>query len=158
MAKMLAASFKSFTLLHVPRDQNERADLLFNLANHDKAKYAIKEVHDEVCRTYIGGQKLASKVAKADYYWLTLKRDCTEFIKKLEEVKGRWAEELPQVLWSYHTTPPHSTTQETPFRLMFEIDAVILIEIDELSPRAIFFQPAQNEEEIRANLDLLQEV
>ncbi|RDX77143.1 hypothetical protein CR513_42784, partial [Mucuna pruriens] len=29
---------------------------------------------------------------------------------------GRWVEELPQVLWSFHTTP-HSTTQETPFRL-----------------------------------------
>ncbi|RDX76937.1 Pol polyprotein, partial [Mucuna pruriens] len=28
--------------------------------------------------------------------------------RRLEEAKGRWAEELPQVLWSYHTTP-HST-------------------------------------------------
>ncbi|RDX96223.1 hypothetical protein CR513_21144, partial [Mucuna pruriens] len=58
----------------------------------------------------------------------------------LEEAKGRWVEELPQVLWLYHTTP-HSTTQETPFQLTFDIKAVIL-----------------NKEEIQANLDLLQEV
>ncbi|RDX88248.1 hypothetical protein CR513_30186, partial [Mucuna pruriens] len=25
--------------------------------------------------------------------------------RRLEEAKGRWVEELPQVLWSYHTTP-----------------------------------------------------
>ncbi|RDX67131.1 hypothetical protein CR513_54023, partial [Mucuna pruriens] len=41
--------------------------------------------------------------------------------RRLEEAKGRWAQELPQVLWSYHTTP-HSTTQETPFRLTFGTD------------------------------------
>ncbi|RDX76167.1 hypothetical protein CR513_43871, partial [Mucuna pruriens] len=36
--------------------------------------------------------------------------------RRLEEAKGRWVEELPQVLWSYHITP-HSTTQETRFCL-----------------------------------------
>ncbi|RDX89876.1 hypothetical protein CR513_28333, partial [Mucuna pruriens] len=60
--------------------------------------------------------------------------------RRLEEAKGRRVEELPQVLWSYHTIP-HSTTQETPFRLMFKMDAVI-----------------SNKEEIRADLDLPQEV
>ncbi|RDY06989.1 hypothetical protein CR513_08961, partial [Mucuna pruriens] len=38
----------------------------------------------------------------------------------------RWAEELPQVLWSYHTTP-HSSTNKTPFRLTFGTEAVIPI-------------------------------
>ncbi|RDY14054.1 Tf2-9, partial [Mucuna pruriens] len=50
--------------------------------------------------------------------------------KRLEEAKGRWAEELPHVLWSYHTTP-HSTTNETPFRLTFRTEAVIPVEIGE---------------------------
>ncbi|RDX66974.1 hypothetical protein CR513_54197, partial [Mucuna pruriens] len=58
--------------------------------------------------------------------------------RRLEEAKGRWVEELSQVLWSYHTTP-HSTTQETPFWLMFRTDAMVSIEIREPSPRAIFF-------------------
>ncbi|RDX84705.1 Gypsy retrotransposon integrase-like protein 1, partial [Mucuna pruriens] len=77
--------------------------------------------------------------------------------KRLEEAKGLWAEELAQVLWSYHTTPD-LTTQETPFRLTFDTNTMIPIEIEKPYSRAIFFQPAQNEEEKRANLDLLQEV
>ncbi|RDY04866.1 Tf2-11, partial [Mucuna pruriens] len=76
--------------------------------------------------------------------------------KRLEEAKGRWAEELPQVLWSYHTTP-HSTTNETPFRLTFGTEAMIPVEIGEPSPRTALFEPSRNEEELRANLDLIQE-
>ncbi|RDX81363.1 Tf2-11, partial [Mucuna pruriens] len=77
--------------------------------------------------------------------------------RRLEEAKGRWAKELPQVIWSYHTTP-HSTTGETPFRLTYGSDAMIPVEIGEPSPRTTLFEPTANEEELRANLDLLQEV
>ncbi|RDY13818.1 Tf2-9, partial [Mucuna pruriens] len=76
--------------------------------------------------------------------------------RRLEEAKGRWAEELPQVLWSYHTTL-HSSTNETPFRLTFGTEAVIPVEIGEPSPQTTLFRPAENEDEIRVNLDLLQE-
>ncbi|RDX92201.1 hypothetical protein CR513_25714, partial [Mucuna pruriens] len=41
----------------------------------------MKEVYKGVCGTHIGGQALASKVPRVGYYWLTLKRDCTEFVK-----------------------------------------------------------------------------
>ncbi|RDX98563.1 Tf2-9, partial [Mucuna pruriens] len=74
--------------------------------------------------------------------------------RRLEEAKGRWAEELPQVLWSYHTTP-HSTTGETPFRLTYGSEVVIPVEIGEPSPRTALFEPTANEDELRANLDLL---
>ncbi|RDX78898.1 Tf2-6, partial [Mucuna pruriens] len=67
------------------------------------------------------------------------------------------AEELPQVLSSYHTTP-HSTTNEIPFRLTFGTEAVISVEIGESSPRTTLFEPGENEEELRANLDMLQVV
>ncbi|RDX83556.1 Tf2-11, partial [Mucuna pruriens] len=77
--------------------------------------------------------------------------------RRLEEAKGRWVEELPQVIWSYHTTP-HSTTGETPFRLTYGSDAVIPVEIEEPSPRTALFEPTANEDELRANLDLLQEI
>ncbi|RDX84457.1 Tf2-6, partial [Mucuna pruriens] len=77
--------------------------------------------------------------------------------RRLEEAKGRWVEELPQVIWSYHTTP-HSTTGEIPFRLTYGSEAMIPVEIGEPSPRTALFEPTANEEELRANLDLLQEV
>ena len=37
---------------------------------------------------------------------------------KLEDLKGKWAEYLPEVLWAYRTTRK-SATQETPFSLPF---------------------------------------
>ncbi|RDX62869.1 hypothetical protein CR513_58761, partial [Mucuna pruriens] len=71
--------------------------------------------------------------------------------------KGWWAKELPQVLWSYHTTP-HSTTNETLFRLTIGTEVVIPVEVREPSPRTALFEPSGNEEELRTNLDMLQEI
>ncbi|RDY03004.1 hypothetical protein CR513_13466, partial [Mucuna pruriens] len=48
-------------------------------------------------------------------------------------------------------------TQETPFRIIFGVDAMILVKIEEPFPRTTFFQPTNNEEELRVNLDLLYE-
>ncbi|RDX77401.1 Retrovirus-related Pol polyprotein from transposon 17.6, partial [Mucuna pruriens] len=359
-AAAMAFAFEKFTLIHVPRDQNERVDLLAKLASTQRrgqhksviresltnptvnrqevgtvekgntwmtpfikylvedhlpedaqqarrimkeapryvmvgqslyrrgflfpllkcvdagaTKYVIREVHEGICGTHVGSRALASKIARAGYYWPTLKRDCVEYVRKcdkcqrfaeapkapaerlhsfvspwpfnkwgvdilgpflvapgqlkflvvavdyftkwvevepvgtitaervkrflwrkivccfglsaeilftsvehpqsngqaeaankvilrglrkrLEEAKGRWAEELPQVLWSYHTTP-HFTTNETPFRLTFGIEAMIPVEIGVPSPRTALHRPAENKEELRANLDMLQEV
>ncbi|RDX94353.1 Pro-Pol polyprotein, partial [Mucuna pruriens] len=245
---------------------------LLRCLEEEESAYVIKEVHEGICGTHIGGRALASKIARAGYYWPTLKRDCMEYVKKcdkcqrfaeghkappenlhpvtspwpffkwgidilgpfppapgqikflivaveystkfgvpdeivsdngtqfaskgtaefckelrikqvftsvehpqsndqaevankvilrglrrrLEEAKGRWAEELPQVLWSYHTTL-HSTTNETPFPLTFGTEAMIPVKIGEPSPRTTLFEPSRNEEELRANLDLVQE-
>ncbi|RDX66872.1 Gypsy retrotransposon integrase-like protein 1, partial [Mucuna pruriens] len=287
-ARKMASTFESFTLVHVPRDHNEQANLLAKLAstqrrqqksviheslhsptvnqpevgcvdgkdtrrgfalpllkcvNESESEYVIKEVHEGICGTHIGGQALASKIARVGYYWPTMRNDCIDFVKRcdkcqrfaedhkapperlhsimapwpfhkwgidilgpfliapgqlkflivtvdyftkwveaepvatisaeraeaankvilrgirkhLEEAKGRWADELSQVLWSYHTTP-HSTTGETPFHLTYGTEVVIPVEIGEPSPRMTFFELGNNEEELRANLDLLQEV
>ena len=47
--------------------------------------------------------------------------------KRLDDVKGRWVEELPHVLWTYQTTPRRST-RETPFSMSYGAEAVIPIE------------------------------
>ncbi|XP_015970312.1 uncharacterized protein LOC107493776 [Arachis duranensis] len=56
--------------------------------------------------------------------------------RRLQDANGAWAEELPQVLWAYQTTP-HSTTKESPFRLVYGMEAMILVEIEEGSPRVV---------------------
>ncbi|XP_072060296.1 uncharacterized protein [Arachis hypogaea] len=53
--------------------------------------------------------------------------------KRLEQKKGAWADELASVLWSYRTTL-QSSTRETPFRLSCGVDAMIPVEVRELSP------------------------
>ena len=47
---------------------------------------------------------------------------------KLEDLKGKWVEYLPEVLWAYRTTRK-SATQETPFALAFGTKAVAAVEI-----------------------------
>ncbi|RDX60859.1 Gypsy retrotransposon integrase-like protein 1, partial [Mucuna pruriens] len=190
----MASSFDSFVLLHVPRDQNERANILEKLAStqkrgqqrtviHEKlstptidqpkvlymesrttwmtpifkylqdgetlddsreaqkvmkevakytligqylyirgfsfpllrcleneeSAYVIREVHEGVCGTHIGGRALASKIARTGYYWPTLRKDCMEYVKKCDKCQ-KFAEG--------HKAPPerlHRVTSPWPF-------------------------------------------
>ena len=38
--------------------------------------------------------------------------------KRLDGAKGKWVEELPNILWAYQRTPKRSTG-ENPFSLMY---------------------------------------
>nr|XP_016505827.1 PREDICTED: uncharacterized protein LOC107823656 [Nicotiana tabacum] len=76
--------------------------------------------------------------------------------KRLEESKGKWPEVLPGVLWAYRTTTKTSTS-ETPFSLVYEAEALIPVEIGEPSTRYTHATEAANEEEMRVNLDLIEE-
>ena len=56
-------------------------------------------------------------------------RSLLKIIKtQLEGAKGAWSEELPNVLWAYRTTI-RVPIGETPFRLTFGTEAVILVEV-----------------------------
>jgi len=77
--------------------------------------------------------------------------------RRLEKAKGSWAEEVPRIVWAYHTTE-QSGTHETPFSLVYGCDAMIPVEIQESSPRFQNFVAEDSNEERRLNLDLLEEV
>ena len=47
---------------------------------------------------------------------------------KLEDLKGKWVEYLPEVLWAYRTTQK-SATRETPFSLAFGTEVVAPVEV-----------------------------
>ena len=76
---------------------------------------------------------------------------------KLDDAKGAWPEELPNVLWAYRTTA-RTPTGETPFRLTYGTEAVILIEVGVTSTRRSAFSEEGNDDELRINLDCLDEV
>ena len=76
--------------------------------------------------------------------------------KRLEGAKGRWAVDLPNILWAYHTTPRRSTG-ETPFALMYSAKAVTPAEINLCSARVTELAPIQNDELMVKRLDLLEE-
>ena len=75
---------------------------------------------------------------------------------KLEDLKGKWVEYFPEVLWAYRTTQK-SATQETPFALAFGTEAVALVEVGLKSPRIALAVVEHNDEALRLNLDILDE-
>ena len=76
---------------------------------------------------------------------------------QLKGAKGIWPKELPSVLWAYRMTA-RTPTGETPFRLTYGNEAVILVEIGLTSYRVDNHNEARNEEGIRLQLDLVDEV
>ena len=61
------------------------------------------------------------------------------------------------MLWLYHTTP-QTSTRETPFALVYGIDAMIPIEVMENTGRVRLFDEEISEAGLRANLDVIDEV
>lgn len=76
--------------------------------------------------------------------------------KKLDDRKGRWADELPGVLWSLKTTEKEAMGY-TPFHLVNGSEALLLVETTIGSIRSKHFQGNENEKALRASLDFLDE-
>ena len=76
---------------------------------------------------------------------------------RLDDAKGAWPEELPNVLCAYRTTA-RTLTGETPFRLTYGTKAVIPVEVGVTSIRRGTFSEGLNDDELRLNLDFLDEV
>ncbi|XP_050207633.1 uncharacterized protein LOC126657052 [Mercurialis annua] len=76
--------------------------------------------------------------------------------KRLDDLKGRWIDELYKVIWAYRTTP-RKATGETPFSLVYGTEAVLPVEIGMPSLRVQVFDEEKNEESMRLCLDLLEE-
>ena len=72
----------------------------------------------------------------------------------LKKVKGRWANELPRVLWSYWTTT-WTSTGETPFLLAYGTKAVIPTETSIPTARYDWNTEEQNWEELNHELDII---
>lgn len=70
---------------------------------------------------------------------------------QLNRAKGAWLEELHHVLWAYGTMQ-RVLTDEIPFNLAFETEAVILLELGLPSFRVENFNVDNNSEYLRANL------
>ncbi|XP_074342312.1 uncharacterized protein LOC141679825 [Apium graveolens] len=77
--------------------------------------------------------------------------------KRLKESKSKWPEELPSVLWSYRISS-RTSTGDTPFKLAYGTEAMLPIEVGSPSHRAINFDEVANEEGLRTNIELIDEV
>lgn len=64
--------------------------------------------------------------------------------KKIDEKKGAWAEEIPDIIWSYKTIHKEATG-ETPFRMAYEAKGMIPPKVQ------IFSQWLEHSDEERNN-------
>nr|GEX29398.1 reverse transcriptase domain-containing protein [Tanacetum cinerariifolium] len=229
-AKKYASGFKSFSIKNIPRNMNQKADVLSKLAsvafNHlmKEANYVIREIHMESCGIHVGPRVVVRKAIRQGYYWPTMHEDAKkewgmDILRPLPPVKGgakfvimaidyftkwieanllvkitgkemntavvhpqanglverantnliegikthlmrekaRWVDELPNVLWA-HQTLIKKSNEETPFSLTYGSEAVIPAAIDIPTYRTLMIREEYNEEEMRLNLDLLQEM
>ena len=76
---------------------------------------------------------------------------------RLEGAKGLWPDELSGVLWAYRTTV-RTPTGETPFKLAYGSEVVILVKVHMANHRVTMYQDKDNEEQLRLNLNLIDEV
>ena len=87
-----------------------------------------------------------------------MNRSLLKIIKTwLEETKGIWPEELPSILWAYRTMA-RTPTGETPFRLTYGSEAVILAKVGLTSYRVHNHNKNKNDEAMRLQLDLVDEI
>nr|GEW27167.1 reverse transcriptase domain-containing protein [Tanacetum cinerariifolium] len=84
-------------------------------------------------------------------------RSLREGIKaRMGEGNKNWVEELPHVLWA-HRTMIKSSHVDTPSSLTYGTEAVIPVEIGMPTYRTAVLDVVYNDEELRLNLDLLEE-
>nr|GEX43643.1 reverse transcriptase domain-containing protein [Tanacetum cinerariifolium] len=134
-AREYVSRFESFSIKNIPRNMNQKADVLSKLA-YVAFNHLTKEANRLVERE---------------------NRSLMEGIKtRLGKEKTKWVDELPNVLWAHRTSIKQSN-RETPFSLTYGSEAVIPVEIGILTYRTLMIREGYNEEEMRFNLDLLQE-
>ena len=77
--------------------------------------------------------------------------------KILEEVKGKWVDELPRVLWAYQTKS-RWITRATPFVLAYEMEVIIPTKIEMPIAKTAKQDQMDNDEELRRQLDWVDEL
>src|ERR1041385_1728869 len=74
----------------------------------------------------------------------------------LKQAASKWIEELPAVLWSLRTTP-NSSTQYTPFFLVYGAEAVLPHDLKFGAPRISVYEEEEAEEALQNDKDIADE-
>ncbi|GKV39829.1 hypothetical protein SLEP1_g47544 [Rubroshorea leprosula] len=81
-AKLIKRRVAHFTLLDNQLYKRATSMPLLRCLTPYEAEYAVREVHEGVCGTHIGGKTLARKLLRHGYYWPTMVEDAQNYVKK----------------------------------------------------------------------------
>lgn len=57
---------------------------LLRCLHPSEADYTMREVHEGICRSHLGGRALAYKILRQGYYWPTLQKDASDFVRRCD--------------------------------------------------------------------------
>ena len=84
-AKKIKKRVARFTILNDTLYKRGFSMPYLKCVSEDEAKYILEEVHEGVCRDYVGPRSLVSKVIRTGYFWPTIQVDAVELVKKCDK-------------------------------------------------------------------------
>jgi len=55
---------------------------LLRCLNETDARSTLQEVHEGICSIHASGHMVARKIQRAGYFWMTLEKDCIDYVRK----------------------------------------------------------------------------
>ncbi|GKV51993.1 hypothetical protein SLEP1_g58603 [Rubroshorea leprosula] len=99
-AKLVKRKAAHFTLLDNQLYKRAASMPLLRCLTQYEAEYAVREVHEGVCGTHIGGKTLAWKLLRHGYYWPTMVEDAQSYVKKCPTCQFNANDiHMPSILW-----------------------------------------------------------
>jgi len=77
----------------------------------EQCTHIMAKLHEGICGSHIGNRSLSSKALRAEYYWSTMREDCTRYAQRCKQCQqdADWhkapIEELRSIYspWPFHT-------------------------------------------------------
>ncbi|XP_016186036.1 uncharacterized protein LOC107627728 [Arachis ipaensis] len=144
---------------------------LLKCLDKNEANEVMNEVHEGVCGNHIGGQALAAKIIRTRYCWPTMKGDCITKVKNCNNCQKHAAISMKpakvmhsmEVSWPFHRwgldilVPFPTAPGETPFKLVYGLEALIPIEVGVPTFRTELYDQQHNINIRNAELNLAEE-
>ena len=110
-AKIVKRNAGRYTLIDGNLFRHDYTHPILTCVSGDQCAHIMVELHEGICCSHIGGRALSLKAVRARYYWLTMKKDCVEYVQHCEQCQKHvdWcnapAEELRLIYspWPFHT-------------------------------------------------------
>ncbi len=113
-----------------------------------------EELGIKICYASVAHPQSNGQVERAN--GMVLQGIKSRVFDRLKPYAGKWARELPSVLWALRTSPSRATG-ESSFFLTYGSEAVLPTELEFGSPRVRNFNEKQSEDSRLADLDQLEE-
>ncbi|XP_057724147.1 uncharacterized protein LOC130940113 [Arachis stenosperma] len=108
-AKKIRRKAHNYTLVKNILYKNGISTPLLKCVPPLRATEVLEEIHNGICGNHLGVRSFARKVIRAGFYWPTLQKDATKFVKKCQPC---------QMHANFHVAPPEeliSITSPRPF-------------------------------------------